>query len=98
MRFSFLTISDLLGNTKYVRVGWPGFQMRCEGERLEHGGWGGEQGFGFSLMVLPLPLQVRRDTGERAKQHRDMQVRMCVCGGVPVCALILGANRERSPG
>lgn len=26
------------------------------------GGWVGKQGLGLSLMVLPLPLQVRRDT------------------------------------
>lgn len=39
---------------------------------MSPGGWAGKRGFGIGLTVLPLPLQVRRDTGrDGAQQHRD---------------------------
>lgn len=65
---------------------------------MNAGGWVGKQGFGFSLRVLPLPLQVKRDTrrdrGGAVEGHAG--VNACVFAGVPVHTLIRAVNREKS--
>ena len=53
------TTPDLLSSIKYIRGGWPDLRYAKGSSNLNiecGGGWVGKQGFGFCLVVLPLPL------------------------------------------
>lgn len=68
-----------------LQEGGQGFSYSIKGSSLNTGGWVGKLGLGFSLVVLPLPLQVRRDTQRDRIRAARRPADVTVCVRTRVC-------------